>query len=219
MMRYYVKGGPRSRGKSGFIFSNANWDPYPMANEVEAFSIALANMDVAVLNRMQRFQNPFFTVVKASDFLPEGAARGGNGGFTPVDLWQEIQSLVVPIAAEGNAMGDGVEELQAQTRLKLVRARQAVDTSLSLVGFDLQNGAKWIDVRKAQDGSRHFGPGVEAAWKSFRAAIPLAGDAPGGGPQNAYGTKVYDFMKTTPPTSFLASPPPPAGEPVALVKW
>jgi histidine ammonia-lyase len=219
MMRYFVKGGPRSRGKSGYIFSNANWDPYPMANEVEAFTIALANMDVAVLHRMQRFSNPFFTVAVAADFLPAGAARGGNGGYTPVDLWQEIQSLAVPIAAEGNTMGDGVEELQAQTRLKLARARQAVDTSFSLVGFDLQNGARWIDVRRGQDAKRRFGPGVEAAWTNFRETVPLTGMQPGGGPQNPTGMKVYDLMRRTDPTVFSVSPAMPAGEPVAMVKW
>jgi histidine ammonia-lyase len=219
MMRYFVKGGPRSRGKSGYIFSNANWDPYPLSNEVEAFTIALANMDVAVLHRMQRFGNPFFTVAVAADYLPAGAARGGNGGYTPVDLWQEIQSLAVPIAAEGNTMGDGVEELQAQTRLKLSRARQAVDISFSLVGFDLQNGARWIDVRRGQDGKRRFGQAVEAAWSNFRETIPLVGIQPGGGPQNPTGMKVYDLMRRTDPSIFSSGPAMPAGEPVAMVKW
>lgn len=218
MMQYYVKPGPRSGGKGGYIFSNANWDPYPLANEVEAFTIAIANMDVAVLHRMQRFSNTFFTVVKAADFLPAGSGRGG-GGYTPVDLWQEIQSLAAPIAAEGNTMGDGVEELQAQTRLKLARARQTVDTSFHLIGFDLQNGARWIDVRKGQDAKRSFGPGVDKTWSAFRAAVPLIGEQPGGGPQNPTGTKVYDFMQANRATNIFPAPAMPAGEPVAMVKW
>jgi histidine ammonia-lyase len=218
MMKYYVKGGPQSGGKSGYIFSNANWDPYPMSNEVEAFTIALANMDVAVLARMQRFSNPFFTVVKAADFLPPGSGFGG-GGYTPVDLWQEVQALAVPIAAEGNTMGDGVEELQAQTRLKMSRARQAVDTTFSLLGFDLSNAARWIDVRKAQGPGRSFGPGVDAAWAAFRKSISITGEQPGGGPQNPDGMRVYNFMKTNTATTYFAGPPMPAGEPVAPVKW
>jgi histidine ammonia-lyase len=218
MMKFYVKGGPQSHGKSGYIFSNANWDPYPLANEVEAFTIALANMDVAVLHRMQRFSNPFFTVVREQDFLPPGSGSG-SGGYTPVDLWQEIQSLAAPIAAEGNAGGDGVEELQAQTRLKLARARQTVDTSFSLLSFDLSNAARWIDVRKAQDSRRSFGEGVDRAWAAFRKAAPLIGEQPGGGPQNPDGLKVYEFMKVTPALQFFAGPPMPAGEPVAPVKW
>jgi histidine ammonia-lyase len=47
MMKYYVKGGKYSNGKHGYIVSNANWDPYPMANKLEDFIIALANMDIA----------------------------------------------------------------------------------------------------------------------------------------------------------------------------
>jgi histidine ammonia-lyase len=219
MMRYYVKGGPQSGGKSGYIFSNANWDPYPLSNDIEAFSIAVANMDVAVVHRLQRFSSTFFTVVKASDILPKGAGYGGSGGYTPVDLWQEIQSLAVPIAAEGNSMGDGVEELQAQTRLKTARARQLVDTTLSLIGFDLNNGARWIDVRKLQDPKRSFGPGVDAAWAAYRKVVPLVGDAPGGLPQNQNAAQIMDFLKGARATSFFAGAPMPAGEPVDLVRW
>lgn len=218
MMRFFVKGGPRSRGQSGYILSNANWDPYPLMNDVENFSIALANMDVAVLNRMQRFSSTFFTVVKASDFLSKGG-YGGSGGYTPVDLWQEIQSLAVPIAAEGNSMGDGVEELQAQSRLKTERARHLVSASLSLVAFDVNNGARWIDVRKAQDPSRDFGVGVDRAWQAYRKLIPLENDAPGGLPQNPDSVKIYAFLRDTPATGFFAGPAMPPATPVRQVRW
>ena len=57
LSQFYVKGGPRNHHQHGYVFSNANWDPYPLANEIEAFSIALANMDVAVAQRMLRFTN------------------------------------------------------------------------------------------------------------------------------------------------------------------
>src|SRR5271155_1048047 len=70
MMKFYVKGGPHSNGKHGYIVSNANWDPFPMANKMESFVIALANMDIAVMLRIERFSNTFFTVVKAADVLP-----------------------------------------------------------------------------------------------------------------------------------------------------
>jgi histidine ammonia-lyase len=83
MMQYFVKGGPHSGGKSGYIVSTANWDPYPLANRVEAFTIALANADVAVIQRMYRFAYPFHTGVAANTVLtPEVmgmAAPQGNG--------------------------------------------------------------------------------------------------------------------------------------------
>ena len=75
MMKYYVKGGPLSHGQGGYVFSNANWDPYPLANQVEGFTIALANMGVALVQRIERFTNPFFTVVKPADVMrPDQAA-------------------------------------------------------------------------------------------------------------------------------------------------
>ena len=62
MMQFYVKGGPNSGGKSGYIVSNANWDPYPLANDIESFTLALGNMDIAVMLRQQKFSSNFFTV-------------------------------------------------------------------------------------------------------------------------------------------------------------
>src|ERR1700722_9138294 len=61
-MKYYVKGGPESNGKHGFILSVTNWDPYPLGNRIESFTIALANMAVAVMLRQERFSSTFFTV-------------------------------------------------------------------------------------------------------------------------------------------------------------
>ena len=76
LRKYFVKGGPESHGQHGFILSNANWDPYPMANEIEAFTNALANMDVAVVQRIYRFSSTFFTVVAPQGRADSGAARG-----------------------------------------------------------------------------------------------------------------------------------------------
>jgi hypothetical protein len=85
LMRFYVKGGPHSNGQHGYIVSNANWDPYPMANRIEAFLIALGNMDVAVMLRAERFRNPFFTGARLTDVLPE-ASRGFTD-YAPVGRW------------------------------------------------------------------------------------------------------------------------------------
>jgi len=75
LAQFYVKGSARNHGQHGYIFSNANWDPYPMANEIEAFTIALANMDTAVAQRVIRFTSPFFTVAAASDESPGEPGR------------------------------------------------------------------------------------------------------------------------------------------------
>ena len=179
MMKFYVKGGMYSHGKHGYIVSNANWDPYPMANKLESFVIALANMDIAVSLRIDRFSNPFFTQITPAQVLhaPPGSGPGffrlGGGGFTPVDLEQEIQSLTNPIAPSGQAIVGTVEDLQAQTRIKAYRARQAVDTTFDLLAHDIVTAAFWLDVRKAQDPARQFGPAPTAAWSAFRQIVPL----------------------------------------------
>ena len=131
LQKYYVKGGEHSHGKHGYIVSNANWDPYPFANKLESFVIALANMDITVELRIDRFSNPFFTATDPGAVLEVPPANRmalftvSGGGFTPVDLQQEIQSLTNPIAPSGAAIVSNVEDLQAQTRLKAYRARHA----------------------------------------------------------------------------------------------
>ena len=198
LMRFFVKGGPRSHGQHGYIVSNANWDPYPMANQIESFVIALANMDIAVMLRIERFRNPFFTGVAASDVLP--GVSDGFVDFAPVDLQQEIQSLMNPVAPFGSAIVGTVEDLQAQTRIKTQRARQAVETTFDLLSFDLLEGSFWMDARRAQGPERSFGAAPTAAWTAFRQRVPLRHSAEPAA-QSA-SLSAAEFLKTTAASSF-----------------
>jgi histidine ammonia-lyase len=207
MMKYYVKGGKNSHGMHGYIVSNANWDPYPMANKLEDFVIALANMDIAVSLRIDRFSNPFFTSVDPAKALnlPAGSEfavyLAGGGGYTPVDLQQEIQSLTNPVAPSGAAIIGTVEDLQAQTRIKAYRVRDAVNTTYDLLGHDLLNAAFWMDVRKAQDASRNFGGAPTSAWSAFRKVVPLL-PVMNGSPMQPRPMSAVAFLKATPAADF-----------------
>jgi histidine ammonia-lyase len=209
LMRFFVKGGPHSHGQHGYIVSNANWDPYPMANRIENFVVALANMDIAVMLRIERFRNPFFTGVAASDVLP--GAADGFFDYAPVDLQQEIQSLMNPVAPFGSAIVGTVEDLQAQTRIKVQRARQAVDVTFDLLGFDLLEGSLWMDVRKTQDPKRSFGAAPTAVWGAFRQHVPLRQNSvePGSQPTALVAA---GFLKTTVASTFYRGEAPPGGD-------
>ena len=208
MMKFYVKGGKYSNGKHGYIVSNANWDPYPMANKLEDFTIALANMDIAVSLRIDRFFNPFFTMTNPAQVLHMSPGNGfaiymaGGGGFTPVDLEQEIQSLTNPVAPSGQAIVGTVEDLQAQTRVKAYRARQAVSTTFDLLAHDLLTATLWLDVRKSQDPSRNFGDGPTAAWAALRKIVPLLPDMDGV-PTQSRPMAAAAFLKSTPASTFF----------------
>ncbi len=186
LAQFYVKGSPRNHGQHGFIFSNANWDPYPMANEIEAFTIALANMDAAVVQRMLRFTNTFFTGLAPSDEAPGEPGRfhlTQGSEIAAVALMQEIQGLINPVPPEGNALIQNVEDMQTQTRLKVTRARAAVDDTFDLLAEDLLTGTYWLDLRKSQNRSRTFGTSPTALWTAFRGALPFNGAGSSPSPQ------------------------------------
>lgn len=209
-MKYYIKGGPLSKGKSGYIFSNANWDPYPLANQVEAFTIAITNMGVAVAQRIERFKNPFFTVIKPADVLSEDERKNlpTFDGYLPTDLWLELAQMGTPVTPAGQAIVATVEDLEAQTRLKTQRARQAVELSFELLAQDLLTASYWMDVRKAQDADRKFGEAPTAALAALREIVPWQQPA-AERQKRPLGMVLYDFMKENPASKFYSGGPKP----------
>jgi histidine ammonia-lyase len=203
----FVKGGPESHGQHGFILSNANWDPYPLANEVEALGTALANMDVAVVQRIYRFGSPFFTSIAPKDVLTQeeldSSVQSDVDGYNPTAIWLEIQSLTRSLTPEGVAFSNGVEELQAQTVSKVTRARQTVEDTRLLLGEDLLTATFWLDVRRAQSPGRDFGRAPLAAWTAFRQAVPWA-EKPQDRPHRPVGDIIHDFMAAHPAAEFHA---------------
>jgi histidine ammonia-lyase len=213
LSKYFVKGGPRSNGKHGFIVSNANWDPYPLANDVEAFTIALANLDVAIAQRLNRFTNTFFTVIRPDEVLPPEQVHGFQaGGFAASVLIQEVQGLAVPVAPEGSALVQTVEDLQSQAPLKVARARRAVGDTVDLLAENFLTGTYWLDVRKAQDPERSFGLAPTAAWTAFRKVLPLKLDA-ANPPTRPIHDIAAEFLNENAAAAFFPSSPPAPGEP------
>jgi len=213
-MKYFVKGGPLSGGKSGYVLSNANWDPYPLANELEAFTIALANCGVAIAQRIERFRNSFFTVVSTPELL--GADQlpllPPVDGFLAMDLWQELAGLATPVTPAGLPIYATVEDLEAQTRLKAAAARKAIDLCFHLVAQDLLTAAHWMDIRRLQDSNRRFGEVPERVHAALREVVPwlLRLDER---PQRPLGELVYEFLQAQPAASFYPANPPPVASP------
>ena len=199
MLKYYVKGGPNSKGKHGFIFSNANWDPYPIANEVEAFTIAMANMDIAIWQRDERFTSEFFTG-PGSQAIARQVGGAFFGGYSTHEIWQHVQGAINPVPPEGYVGGGGVEELEAQTALKAQRALSVVDDTFRMLSGDLNTAMRWLDVRTQQDATRTFGPGPTAVWQAYRKDFPLSGPAPSNAPMRL---RLLDFLRDNKAASFF----------------
>ena len=214
MMKYYVKGGALSHGLHGYVFSTANWDPYPLANDVEAFTNAVANLDAAVAQRIERFSDrsptAFFTGIKPADVLTPEQLKASPALSEPyfvfMDLWAEIQNLSRSITPEGNAADVGVADIEAFTRLKGSRGREVVDLTLQLLGYDLLTATYWLDVRKAEDSKREFGRAPTAVWEAFRKILPWQKD-PLTRPEVPFGIVAYTFLRSNAATSFEPFPP------------
>ena len=224
LMKYYVKGGKFSHGKHGFVLSNSDWDPYPLVDDVEEFPIALSNLMVAVVQRMHRFDDTFFTVADAAEVLKahgvggsaSGIGGGGGGGIVDA-LWQELKPLANPVAPDGVTADKGVGDLDAVPMLKLMRLKQAMDVSRDILGQDLLNAAFWMDVRKLERPDRTFGAAPTAVWTAFRQVAPFPPDDTAGRATESLGNIATQFLQSRPPESFYAaaSIPMPGGDAAA----
>jgi len=213
-MKYYVKGGPLSHGRHGYVISTANWDPYPMTNEIEAFSLAIANMDAAIAQRIERFSDrgptAFFTGIYPKEVLTPEQLRLSPSLAEPyfafMDVWAEIQNDAHSVTPEGNASDFGVADIEAFSRLKAVRARQVVDLSTQLLAYDLLTASYWLDVRKAENPKRNFAPAPTAVWIAFRKVLPWQQEVDSR-PDIPYGAVAYQFLKQTSASTFYATGP------------
>ena len=68
-------------------------------------------------------------------------------------------------------------------------------------------GRRWMDVRKAQDPSRTFGPAPTAAVEALREVVPLAPRRRSLDAETPT-ERAIRFMQTTPATEFIANDPP-----------
>ena len=213
LMKYYVKGGKYSHGKHGYILSNSDWDPYPLVNDVEAVPVALVNLMVAVVQRMHRFEDTFFTVTDAAAVLktrsgPGGASRaggGGGGGAMADALWQELKPLANPIPPDGVTADKGVGDLDAVPMLKLMRLEHAMNVSRDILAQDLLNAAFWMDIRKLEKPERTFGPGPNAVWTSYREVVPFRDNPSARPPEDSVENLTVRFLKTNAPGRFYSS--------------
>ncbi|HTT01681.1 MAG TPA: aromatic amino acid ammonia-lyase [Steroidobacteraceae bacterium] len=213
-MKYYVKGGPLSHGRHGYVLSCANWDPYPMSNAIEAFTNAIANMDAAIAQRIERFSDrgptAFFTGVFPKDVLTPEQLRLSPAMIEPyfafMDVWAEIQSQAQFVTPEGNAADFGVADIEAYSRLKAARGRRVVDLTMQLLAYDLLTATYWLDIRKVENPKRSFAPAPTAAWTAFRGKLPWQQE-PDSRPDVPFGVVAYHFLQQTPAARFYQNGP------------
>ncbi len=206
LRKYFVKGGPESHGQHGFILSNANWDPYPMANEVEALTNALANMDVAVVQRIYRFSSTFFTVIAPKDVLDAGTARKKRAvrcrWLQPDGDLAGHPGLAHALTPEGNPISNDVEELQAQTVQKVTRARRTVDDTLLLLGRGFADRDFLAGRAPCAGSGARLRPRSHGRLE-LRSARPSPGSRqPQARPQQPIGNIVHAFMTAHPAAEF-----------------
>jgi histidine ammonia-lyase len=85
-----------------------------------------------------------------------------------------ISGLINPVVPQGQPIIATVEDLQGETRLKVDRARQAVDLTTRLLALDIIVSSNWMEVRKAQDPSRRFGAAPTALLAGLRGGVAQA---------------------------------------------
>jgi histidine ammonia-lyase len=217
--RYYVE--PAGNTEGGFVLGSANFDNTPLNNSMEQFTLALAQSYVATLERTQRTFDPFFTVVETTG--PRGFLVGfpeevqcnvpHADSFAMSDLLAELKSLANPVPGEGNWTEAGIQDVQGLGRLKVAKARLAVDTALYLVSQELLSATRWMDNRRVQSPDRSFGEAPTAAWRAWRVISPCRQDPEERELMETWRMNLpYAFMKGNPASNFLGAD---AGDPSA----
>ncbi|HWD73766.1 MAG TPA: aromatic amino acid ammonia-lyase [Solirubrobacteraceae bacterium] len=245
-MQYYVRGGPDDAAckgggvgpatgcQHGYIMSNANWDPYPIDNDVEALTNALVNVAVNDALIPDRFENLLpanggFTVISGPTDPSLGSFAVTNGGLAPrgtdytiASLFYEILAEQNPVPPTGLSIISTVEDLQAASTEKVARARLVVDDLSQLLGQDMMTATYWMDTRQLQGealaatpgsgvtGPRNMGTAATAAWKAFRQVVPWQVLPPNTRPNVPPGELAYAFMQANPATCFFPNDGPEA---------
>ena len=204
LRRYYVEPGPYS-DKGGYILSNANFVAQPMANDLQAFSMALAESMASSVQRVMRFPDTFFTVIAPADVLSaevraKAPSRGSSWSIS--DLMAEIQTLTNPIPAQGLSLVRNVEDMESYTRQRVARARQAVDIALRITAEEMLSASYWVEVRKAENPARSFGRAAEDALAGLRTVLPWQADQR---PHIPAGEIVYSYMLHTPAANYMGA--------------
>jgi histidine ammonia-lyase len=200
MMKHYIKGGRFSNGVGGYIFSNSNWDPFPLVVSLEQVGIALINVDSIIVETASRFNDPFFTVVRAQDILGPGTRGGGGSNHW---LWSEIQSLAMPLAPPGIGTIADPADVGAVPLLRLERAEHLLQVQRELLAGQILQGALWMDVRMKQNPARRFGAGPTAAHAAIRQVVPLQRPAGSPPPAGSNTDMIVDFITATPASKFF----------------
>jgi histidine ammonia-lyase len=210
--RYHVEG---EGVRGGFILSSSNFNNTTLNNDTEALVLALAQSSAGTMQRVRRFLDTFFTVVAPGEVLSAEQLRLAapqGSGYTTSDLMAELQALVNPVPAQGNPLEQNVEDMEGFGRLKVTRARLAVDDALYLVGQELLSATRWMDIRAIQRPGRSFGGPPAAAWQAFRTVVPWQQE-PDERPNIVPGELAYGFMRGNPAAGFLGQE---AAEPAVL---
>ena len=118
----------------------------------------------------------------------------GAADYTLGDLQAELQTLQNPVPAQGNAMVSTVEDIQAEGRIKVAKARLMVDDLTWLQGQDMLTATRWMDIRPIQGQAlsltRPFGAPPTAAWQAFRTVVPWQAATPSGHPAGNAGIRL-----------------------------
>ena len=99
-----------------------------------------------------------------------------------------------------------VEDLEAEGRIKVAKARLAVDDTLPLLGQELLTTSYWLNLRQIQGQQlelpRSFGAAPTAVWQAFRQVVPWQMD-PLHRPEVPPGALAYSFLQANSPAVFF----------------
>jgi len=210
MMKYYVKGGAQPRAARLYRFER-KLGSVSVANKLET----LSSRSLIWTSRLLRIER---SATRSSPWSRRRMCCHTGCATTRLHAFgfaAEIQSLMNPVAPFGSALETTVEDLQAQTRIKVQRARQAVSVTTICWGSTCLKQASGSMCAKPRTRNGTSARLPQGAWLAFRKLVPLEDVLPGLDPSRKPMIAAA-FVKATPASTFLRRRQPARGAPMTL---
>jgi histidine ammonia-lyase len=167
VLQYYVQTG----NTRGAVIPTANFEPTPWVLQLQALSVALAQVSQSTAARITRLGSPAFTGL--TRFLAPNDITLAYSAIQKVyaSLDAEIAALSDPVSDQTMSLANDIEDVGTNSVDATSRLRRIIDDLYSEIGIELMHAAQAVDLRRIATPGLPLGRGTGELLKAFRGVV------------------------------------------------